>query len=94
MDKEKLREFLLFAQEKTKIKPKGLIKASKEKLAFAINSYAKYRENFILMKERIRDFGVSYNEIKEFGIKKIEKKKLDEFILNLRLVLGKLAEEL
>lgn len=85
---------LYFIYKRFKIKPECLIKESKEKMIFAMDKYKKYKEDFALIKKKIQDFKVSYNEIKELVIEKVEEEDFDKFVLNLKDTLHKLTSGL
>jgi len=45
---------LLFIYQKFKIKPQDFLKETKEKLMYSINNYEKYKDNFILARDKLQ----------------------------------------
>ena len=85
---------LLFIYQKYKTKPEDLIKEAKDKISFAMKYYEKYRENFILTKEKIDEVDFSYNEVKHLVIKDFKKEEFESFIVRLIPLLQKILSDL
>ena len=85
---------LLFIYQKFKIKPEEVLKETVEKTLFAMNSYEKYKDNFVLNKEKIKTTDFSYNEVKHLVIKSIKKEDFEKFIENLKPILDKIIDTL
>lgn len=85
---------LLFIYQKYNIKPEDLIKEAKDKISFAIKYYEKYKENFILTKEKIDKVDFSYNEVRHLVIKEFKKEEYNKFIVQLLLLLQKIISDL
>lgn len=85
---------LLFIYQKYKIKPEDLIKEAKDKISFAIKYYEKYKENFILTKEKINKVNFSYDEVRHLVIKDFKKEEFESFIVQLIQLLQKILGDL
>lgn len=85
---------ILFIYQKYKLKPEDFIKEAKEKIIFAIKNYNKYKENLILIKEKLEKVNFSYGEVKHMMIQDFEKKDFEDFTIKLKLILQKLIDEL
>ncbi len=85
---------LLFIYQKYNIKPEDLIKEAKDKISFAMKYYEKYKENFILTKEKIDKVDFSYNEVRHLVIKEFKKEEFERFIVQLLPLLQKIISDL
>lgn len=85
---------LLFIYEKYKIMPESVIKEAKEKIIYAIDNYEKYKQNFILSKDRINKVDFSYSEVKNLVIRDFKENDFNNFITDLILILQRILKEL
>ena len=84
---------LLFIYQKFKIKPKDLLKETKDKLSFVITTYTKYKDNLLLTKNKLKNLEFQYSEVRSLVIKPFKKEDFDDFIKELKPLLITLAEE-
>ena len=85
---------LLFIYNKFKIKPQDLLKETKEKLLFSINSYEKYKDNLILTKDKLQSLEFQYSEVRPFVIKPFNKEDFDAYVRELKPLLIEMAEDI
>ncbi len=74
---------LFCISQKFKINPDELVKEAKDKISFACKSYEKYRENFMLAKQKLDKVDFTYNEVRYLVIKDIKKGEFESFIVQL-----------
>ena len=85
---------LLFIYNKFKIKPQDLLKETKEKLLFSINSYEKYKDNLILTKDKLQSLEFQYSEVRFLVIKPFNKEDFDTYVRELKPLLIEMAEDI
>ncbi|MDO8740918.1 MAG: nucleotidyl transferase AbiEii/AbiGii toxin family protein [Candidatus Woesearchaeota archaeon] len=85
---------LFFIYQRFKIKPEDLAKEAKEKIAFAIKYYEKYKESLILIKEKIGNIDFSYDEVKHLIVQNLKKEEFEDFAVRIRLFLQKILKEI
>lgn len=84
---------LLFIYQKFKIKPQDFLKETKEKLLYSINSYEKYKDNFILARDKLQTLEFQYKEVSYLVIKPFKKEDFDAYVKELKLFLIEVAED-
>src|SRR3989339_740423 len=62
---------------KIQIKPQNFLKETKEKLMYSINSYEKYKDNFILARDKLQTLEFQYSEVRLLVIKPFNKEDFD-----------------
>jgi predicted nucleotidyltransferase component of viral defense system len=75
---------LLFIYQKFKIKPQNLLKETKEKLLYSINSYEKYKDNLILARDKLQILEFQYSEVRPLVIKPFNKDDFDKYVEELK----------
>lgn len=85
---------LLFIYQKFKIRPQDILKETKEKLLYSINSYEKYKDNLILARDKIQTLEFQYNEVRPLVIKPFNKDDFDKYIQELKPLLIEMVEEI
>ena len=85
---------LLFIYQKFKIKPQDLLKETKEKLMYSINSYEKYKDNLILTRDKLQTLEFQYSEVRPLVIKSFNKDDFDKYAKELKPLLIEMAEEI
>jgi predicted nucleotidyltransferase component of viral defense system len=85
---------LLFIYQKFKIRPQDLLKETKEKLLYSINSYAKYKDNFILARDKLQTLDFQYGEVRPLVIMPFNKDDFDKYVKDLKPLLIWMAEEI
>ena len=85
---------LLFIYQKFKIRPRDLLKETKEKLLYSINSYEKYKDNLILARDKLQTLEFQYSEVRSLVIKPFNKDDFDKYVEELKPLLIKMAEEI
>jgi len=85
---------LLFIYQKFKIRPQDLLKETKEKLMYSINSYEKYKDNLILARDKLQTLKFQYNEVRPLVIKLFNKDDFDKYVKELKPLLIEMAEEI
>lgn len=84
---------LLFIYQKFKIRPQDFLAEIKEKLLYSINSYKKYKDNFILAGDKLQTLEFQYKEVSHLVIKPFKKEDFDAYIKELKLFLIEVAED-
>ena len=84
---------LLFIYNRFKIRPQDILAETKEKLLFSINSYEKYKDNFILAKDNLQTLEFKYNEVRHLVIKPFNKEDFEAYIKELKPLLIDIAKE-
>ena len=84
---------LLFIYQKFKIKPQDLLKETKEKLLFSINMYEKYKDNFLLTRDKLQTLDFQYSEVSPLVIKPLNKNSFDKYVAELKPLLLNLVDE-
>ena len=85
---------LLFIYQKFKIKPQNLLKETKEKLLYSINSYEKYKDNLILARDKLQILEFQYSEVRPLVIKPFNKDDFDKYVEELKPLLIEMAEKI
>ncbi len=85
---------LLFIYQKFKIRPQDLLKETKEKLLYSINSYEKYKDNLILARDKLQTLEFQYSEIRPLVIRPFNKDDFDKYIKELKPLLIEMAEKI
>jgi len=85
---------LLFIYQKFKIRPQDLLKETKEKLLYSINSYEKYKDNLILARDKLQTLEFQYGEVRPPVIKPFNKEDFDNYVKELKPLLIEMAEEI
>lgn len=85
---------LLFIYKKFRIRPQDLLKETKEKLLYSINSYEKYKDNLILARDKLQTLDFQYSEVRYLVIKPFNKEEFDSYVKELKPLLIEMAEEI
>ena len=85
---------LLFIYQRFKIKPQDFLKETQEKLMYSINNYEKYKDNFILARDKLQTLEFQYSEVLPLVIKPFNKEDFDNYVEELKPLLIEMAEEI
>jgi len=70
------------------------LKETKEKLLFSIMAYEKYKNNFLLTKEKLQTLEFQYTEVRPLVIKIFTKDEFDVYVKELKPLLLDLVNDL
>ena len=85
---------LLFIYQDYDIRPQDFLKETKEKLLYAIENYAKYKDNLILTRDKLQTLEFHYDEVRSLVIKPFNKEDFDTYVRELKPLLIEMAEDI
>ena len=85
---------LLFIYQDYDIRPQDFLKETKEKLLYAIENYAKYKDNLILTRDKLQTLEFHYDEVRSLVIKPFNRGDFDIFVKELQPLLMGLAKDM
>ncbi len=82
---------LFFIHNKFKIKPQNMLKEIRKKLSFSINTYEKYKDNLVLIRDNLQNLNFQDSEISHLVIANFNKQNFESYVNALKHLLIELA---